>query len=97
MAFRVGDRVKVANAFPPGHIRTPTFVRGKTGEIIRHYGAFPNPERLAYGMTGLPKLELYQVVFPMGHVWEGGAGYSPGDTVTADIYEHWLEPIESAR
>ncbi len=54
MTFKVGDRVKVTNASPPGHVRTPTFVRGKTGTIIRHYGAFPNPERLAYGMTGLP-------------------------------------------
>jgi hypothetical protein len=96
MTFKVGDRVKVANASPPGHVRTPTFVRGKTGTIIRHYGAFPNPERLAYGMTGLPKLDLYQVVFPMEDIWAGDGAYAPGDTVTADIYENWLEPTEDA-
>ncbi len=96
MTFKVGDRVKVANASPPGHVRTPTFVRGKAGTIIRHYGAFPNPERLAYGMTGLPKLDLYQVVFPMDDIWAGDGAYAPGDTVTADIYEHWLEPTEDA-
>ena len=96
MTFKVGDRVKVTNASPPGHVRTPTFVRGKTGTIIRHYGTFPNPERLAYGMTGLPKLDLYQVVFPMEHIWAGDGAYAPGDTVTADIYEHWLEPTEDA-
>ncbi|MEM6497773.1 MAG: SH3-like domain-containing protein, partial [Pseudomonadota bacterium] len=40
--FKVGDRIKVTQASPPGHVRTPLFLRGKTGVIIRHFGAFPN-------------------------------------------------------
>ncbi len=90
--YSVGDRVRVANAHPPGHIRTPSFVRGLTGTVVRHFGAFPNPERLAYGMSGLPALDLYQVAFAMDDVWAGNGAYEPGDTVTADIYENWLEP-----
>ena len=97
MTFAIGDRVRVSDAHPPGHIRTPIFVRGKVGTIIRHYGAFANPERLAYGMSGLPKLALYQVKFTMDEVWQGDGSYGPADTVTADIYEHWLEPAEDQR
>ena len=90
--FKAGDRVRVALAYPPGHIRTPYFLRGKKGVVLRDFGAFPNPERLAYGMHGLPELPLYMVKFDMDEVWEGKGAYGPNDTVTADIYENWLEP-----
>lgn len=90
--FEIGERVRVALAFPPGHVRTPLFLRGKTGVIVRNYGRFPNPERLAYGMHGEPALTLYMVKFPMDEVWDGEGAYEAGDTVTADIYEHWLQP-----
>ena len=92
-SFQAGDRVRVALAFPPGHIRTPYFLRGKTGVVVRDYGAFPNPERLAYGMNGLPALPLYMVRFGMDEVWAGNGTYAPVDTVTADIYEPWLTPV----
>lgn len=91
--------MRVAHAFPPGHVRTPSFVRGLTGTVIRHFGAFPNPSNLAYGMSGLPKLDLYQVAFDMDDVWQqsdGGPAYTAGDTVTADIYDNWLEPAETS-
>ena len=91
--FEIGDEVKVGQGSPPGHIRTPTFVRGKKGRIIKYFGSFSNPERLAYGLTGLPKIELYQVLFSMDETWNGNGEYSNNDTVTADIYETWLEKI----
>jgi nitrile hydratase len=91
--FEIGDEVKVGKGSPPGHIRTPTFVRGKKGRIIRHFGSFPNPERLAYGLTGLPEINLYQVLFSMDETWNGNGDYYNNDTVTADIYETWLEKI----
>lgn len=94
--FKVGDRVRISDAQPPGHVRTPQFLRGRHGVIIRHFGAFPNPERLAYGMTGLPALDLYEVQFTMHEVWQGDGRYAPRDTVTADIYENWLEPDENS-
>ncbi len=91
--FAVGQRVRVAEAQPPGHVRTPQFLRGRDGVVLRHFGAFPNPERLAYGMDGRPALDLYQVLFTMDEVWAGEGAYAPRDTVTADIYESWLEAI----
>jgi nitrile hydratase subunit beta len=91
--FQIGDRVRVPLAFPPGHIRTPLFLRGKTGVVVSIFGTFPNPERLAYGMQGLPAIPLYMVKFTMDEVWQGDGAYGPKDTVTADIYDHWLEPV----
>jgi nitrile hydratase subunit beta len=91
--YPIGAKVRVAQGLPPGHVRTPLFLRGRTGEIVRHFGDFANPERLAYGLTGLPKLHLYQVLFTMDETWEGDGAYAPGDTVAADIYETWLEPL----
>lgn len=94
--FKSGDRVHVRNGYPPGHIRTPAFLRGKSGRVLRDYGAWRNPEELAYGKPGLPKQMLYMVQFTMDEVWNGDGTYGPADTVTADIYEHWLEPADTA-
>ena len=44
-----GDRVRVREDFPPGHIRTPVYIRGKEGVVTKSFGAFPNPEQLAIG------------------------------------------------
>ncbi len=44
--FKPGDRVKVRMEDRPGHIRTPWYIRGKTGWIERVYGEFLNPEGL---------------------------------------------------
>jgi len=89
--FRAGDAVNVREAYPPGHIRTPHYIRGKEGVIERVCGEFANPEELAFGRDGLPKRPLYRVRFRQRHVWPnyGGAGE---DTVDVEIFEHWLEP-----
>ena len=47
--FAPGDRVRVRADHPPGHIRTPFYLRGRVGEIERVLGAFANPEELAFG------------------------------------------------
>ncbi|OAB60496.1 hypothetical protein AY599_10125 [Leptolyngbya valderiana BDU 20041] len=87
----MGDQVRVRAAFPPGHIRTPFYLRGRTGRIAGVHGAFPNPERLAWGEDGLPPIPLYEVLFAMDTVWRGDGAYGARDTLAADIYEHWLE------
>ncbi len=86
-----GDRVRVRRAYPPGHVRTPWYIRGKSGVVERVCGAFRNPEELAYGRDGMPERTLYRVRFLQNHVWDDYAG-NPGDTVDIEIYEHWLEP-----
>lgn len=89
--FRTGDRVLVAARRPPGHVRTPWYIRGHSGVVERMCGAFANPEDLAYGGTGLRAQPLYRVRFELAQVWPGYRG-APGDTIEIEIYEHWLEP-----
>jgi nitrile hydratase len=40
-ALSPGDRVRVREDFPLGHIRTPVYVRGKEGVVTRVFGSFP--------------------------------------------------------
>ncbi len=89
--YTKGDKVRVIVTHPPGHRRTPFYIRGKTGVIERSCGAFPNPEELAYGFDGLPKKTLYRVRFNQKEVWPNYAGPTV-DTVDVDIFEHWLKP-----
>lgn len=89
--FAPGDRVKVRRAYPPGHLRTPYYIRGQAGVIERVCGAFRNPETLAFGRDGEPKQPLYRVRFRQEQIWPDYRGAS-GDTIDIELYEHWLEP-----
>ena len=91
--FDVGDRVKVREAYPIGHVRTPYYIRGKRGIVERVCGAFPNPEERAYARSGLPAQPLYRVRFLQCEVWPDYAG-KPFDTLDVEIYQHWLNAAE---
>ena len=88
--LHVGERVRVRVAFPPGHVRTPVYIRGKSGVVERVLTVFPDPEERAFGRAGLPGRRLYRVRFPQREVWPEYAG-SPADTVDIEIYEQWLQ------
>ena len=98
-AFANGERVRVRLDWPEAgatqvHIRTPAYLRGQLGVVDRFLGVFANPEDLAFGRPGLPKRRLYRVIFRQAELWPGRP---TSDTVAADIYEHWLEPLEPER
>ena len=88
--FKPGDQVRVMQAYPLGHVRTPFYIRGKTGTIERYCGAFPNPEELAQMRDGLPPVPLYRVKFRQSDVWPDYRG-SPNDVLEIEIFQHWLE------
>ena len=88
--FSAGERVRVRKVDSPGHIRTPHYVRGKSGVVERFVGWFRNPEELAYGRSGMPLKALYRVRFAQSQVWADYSG-APHDTLDIDLYEHWLE------
>ena len=67
--YAVGDSVVVRKAYPPGHVRTPYFIRGQEGVVREVVGAFANPEELAYGRDGQPAQMLYRVQFRQVDVW----------------------------
>jgi len=89
--FKVGDAVAVARRGHAGHHRTPFYLKGRAGEVAEVIGAFRDPELLAYHKPGLPKRFLYLVRFRQGDLWKSYDG-PPNDVLTAEIYEHWLEP-----
>jgi nitrile hydratase subunit beta len=89
--FAPGDRVRVRRADPPGHLRTPWYIRGHAGTVERLCGTFPNPEELAYFRPGLPAQPLYRVRFAQTALWPDYAG-AESDTIDIEIYQHWLEP-----
>ena len=93
-AFATGDRVRVRADNPPGHVRTPSYVRGKPGWIERIHGEFRNPEDLAYGRDGLPRRTLYMVGFRQSDLWGNRYTERSDDTLYVDIYEHWLEVVK---
>jgi hypothetical protein len=89
--FAPGARVRVKDDWPetrgPCHIRTPYYVRGRMGQIVRPLGAFPNPEDLAFARPA-SRRQLYHVLFEQPPIWNEGKA---GDTVMVEIFEHWLE------
>jgi nitrile hydratase len=89
--FNVGEKVTVAQLDSSGHIRTPLYCRGHTGIIERICGAYPNPEKLAYGKSGHPLQTLYRVRFMQKELWPDYKGRDR-DSIEIEIYDHWLKP-----
>jgi hypothetical protein len=91
--FAPGTPVQVKNDWPetrgPVHIRTPHYLRGVKGMVVRHLGTYPNPEDLAFARPAKP-VPLYHVAFDQRALWQEGAA---GDEVLVEIFEHWLEPL----
>jgi nitrile hydratase subunit beta len=90
--FAPGTAVRVKNDWPetrgPVHIRTPHYLRGMQGTVVRHLGSFRNPEDLAFARPA-PLRALYHVRFAQSPVWQEGRA---GDELQVELYEHWLEP-----
>jgi len=93
--FAPGAVVRVKDAWPeaagPAHIRTPYYVRGAVGEVVRHLGDFPNPEDLAFGRPA-ERRPLYHVRLRKAVLW---AEPLADDEVLVEIFGHWLEPGKS--
>jgi len=88
--FKPGDRVKVRQAYPLGHIRTPFYIRGHSGVVERVCGVFGNPEELAQMRSGEPRQPLYRVRFRQNQVWPDYKGNAE-DLLEVEIFQHWLE------
>lgn len=87
--FEVGARVHVQSRDQPRHVRTPYYIRGKTGVVLAVCGTLPNPELLAEGEMGVPYRRLYRVIFEQPDLWPAYTG-GDRDTLVVDIFEHWL-------
>ena len=91
--LRQGQRIRVRDDWPetrgPCHIRTPHYLRGATGTVLRHLGNFPNPEDLAFGRAAQP-LALYHVSFDASSLWGDG---KPHADILVELYAPWLESL----
>ncbi len=91
-AFAPGAAVRVKDDWPevrgPAHIRTPHYLRGMSGRVVRRLGTFANPEDLAFARPAEQRA-LYHVAFDQPSVWQEG---HPGDKLLVELFEHWLEP-----
>lgn len=90
--FQPGQPVKVRAAFPPGHVRTPYYCRGRSGTVDALAGTYRNPEEVAYGRPGA-SIPLYRVRFRQADLWPEYAG-NDTDNLIIDIFEHWLDPVQ---
>lgn len=93
-AFAPGDRVRTRlpahNArIPGGHTRLPAYAAGQTGRILLSHGAHVLPDANAHGLGECPE-PLYTVAFAAADLW--GTAEAPGDEVTLDLWESYLEP-----
>lgn len=86
-----GTRVRVRDDYPPGHIRTPVYMRGHVGTVRCCFGSFGDAEVLAYGLKG-PKKRVYKVRFAARELWPDYSG-PDHDSIDADLAEHWLEAL----
>lgn len=95
MSFAAGSRVTVLDAWPeadgPVHVRTPHYVRGKAGAVVRELGAFPDPGDIAFARPAAIR-RLYHVAFPLRELFADATG----DELLVEIYEHWLVPETDA-
>ena len=94
--FAPGAHVRVRNDWPeasgPAHIRTPHYLRGAQGTVVRTLGAFKNPEDLAFARPAPPRA-LYHIRFDPEIIWrDGHAKDGAGTDLLVEIFEQWLEP-----
>jgi nitrile hydratase len=86
-----GTSVRVRDDWPetrgPCHIRTPHYLRGERGVVVRHLGDFANPEDLAFARPAAVG-PLYHVRFDPKPFWPEGR--APEELVV-EIFGHWLE------
>lgn len=93
-AFGIGDRVRTRlparNIFVPGgHTRLPGYAAGQTGTVVLVHGAHVLPDTNAHGLGENPE-PLYTVAFVAADLW--GESEAPGDEVTLDLWQSYLEP-----
>lgn len=91
MTLPQGARVRVRDDWPetrgPCHIRTPHYLRGREGVVVRHLGDYANPEDLAFARKAALR-PLYHVRFDQPGIWRQGEA---GDDLLVELFGHWLE------
>jgi nitrile hydratase len=91
-AYRVGQRVRIADRTPPVHHRVPAYAKGQVGTVERVCGLHGEPEQFIRG-DGKPFQRIYRICIPQDKLWPDYEG-TDRDKLEIEIFEHWLEPVE---
>jgi nitrile hydratase len=92
MRFPPGSRVRARTADPDHHTRLPRYLHGQVGEVVAVAPATPLPDDVARGLPE-PRVEpVYAVRFHGADLWGSDPG-SSGHTVTADLWECYLDEV----
>jgi nitrile hydratase len=90
--FAIGAKVRAKLINPTTHTRLPRYARGKTGTIVAEHGGHVFPDSNAIGKGEDPR-HLYTVRFTARELW--GDAANPNDTVSLDLWEPYLEKVQS--
>lgn len=87
--FEVGDRVVVRDEYVAGHIRVPSYVRGKEGIVLhRTTVKWPFPDTIGHGDQSAVHQSTYHVEFRVRDLW--GTAADDG-LVVVDLWEGYLD------
>jgi nitrile hydratase len=86
--FRPGDRVRVRDEHVPGHVRMPSYIRGKTGVVVSESPAYPFPDAHAHGVAAEDE-PTYDVRFRSEELWPSS---SDAALVHVGVFQSYLEP-----
>ncbi|WP_111510850.1 nitrile hydratase subunit beta [Mycobacterium kyogaense] len=92
--FSVGDQAYVIESSPFGHTRRARYVRGRTGEIMAHHGAFIYPDTAGNGLGENPE-HVYTIAFSSKELWGADFG-DPNASVCFDVWEPYIELATTA-
>jgi nitrile hydratase len=85
--FEPGDRVRVRLDCVPGHIRLPSYIRGKTGVVVSESPAYPFPDAHAHSVEAQDE-PTYDVRFRSEDLWPNSA--EPA-LVHVGVFQSYLE------
>ncbi|MBV9890329.1 MAG: nitrile hydratase subunit beta [Rhizobacter sp.] len=86
--FRVGDRVVVRDEHFAGHVRMPSYIRGKRGVVVGESPPYPFPDAHAHGVAADDE-PTYDVRFAAAELWPKAADDA---FVHAAVFRSYLLP-----
>lgn len=86
-ALAPGDRVRVKDEHPPGHIRAPRYVRGRRGVVVHVTPPFQYPDAEAHGLAHEHEPTCH-VRFEARELW--GDGAEENCSVVVDLWRSYL-------
>jgi nitrile hydratase len=85
--YSVGDRVRVRDEHPPGHVRAPRYVRGRRGVVVHATPPFSYPDSAAHGLPHAAE-PTYHVRFEARELW--GPDAEAGTSIVVDLWQSYL-------